>query len=595
MNVVQPKKNRIKLLPDHVINQIAAGEIVERPASIVKELLENSIDAGSSQIEITAINGGKQYISVVDDGYGLSKDQAMLAFERNATSKISTIEDLIKIETLGFRGEALPSIASVSRVVMKTRLKEKDVGVRLEFDNGRLKSVQEVGCPIGTSVEVFDLFKQVPARSSMLKNEATEFQQIQRIVGERVIAFHDLHFVLLHNNKTIVDTPGFGNFKDKLEQYLGDKIISNGIFFHREDDKTGIKLHGFLSSPFTLRKTKTYQFLYVNNRAVSSKMMLAALYNAYQPFIPEKNQHPIFVVFIESPPYFIDVNVHPTKFDVRFKNSNQVYKFILETISYQLNTSDFKPSFYKDNLRYEPKESYWSGAKPSNASTAGFKRFPGYQNDDVPLKRNFAENSKFEIIDTFNEADGIIPLSQFQNTYIIAKGKNRIILIDQHTAHERILYEKFLSELKEERISSQRYLLPIFIEVTPEDNELIINNKDIIRNSGFDVKKKSTNCWSINEAPVLLHESEIEQSFLNLVDDIRKSGRDMDKECLIDRMAKTLACHSAVRSGEELTIEKMYDLLNQLDKTKVPSVCPHGRPTLVELNLDEIEKIFKRK
>jgi len=594
--MIRPKSDpkTIKILPDELINRIAAGEIVERPASVVKEVLENSIDADASRIEISLVNGGKSYISVTDDGIGMSKDQALLAFERNATSKISSLEDLNNITTMGFRGEALPSIASVSRVIMKTRSRGKDAGVRIEIDNGKIISVQTIGCPYGTNVEVHDLFKKVPARLNTLKNTSTEFKHIQRCIGERLLANPELHITLSHNNKNILDSPAFGNFKDKLQHFLGDKTISEGIFFQRFDEETDIKIKGFLGSPFYLRKTKSNQFFFVNKRAVNSKLLSSAVYNAYQPFIPDNKEHPVFVIFIESPPYFVDVNVHPTKYEVRFKNSNQIYRLLVETVGYHLNTADFKPTFYRDNLKYEHKMKEWSRRDERYKPQANhFARYPDYSTNSELIRQEKGETEIPQI--NLQDNGALVPLSQFQNTYIIAKGNNKVILIDQHTAHERILYERFSKELREEKVPSQKFLFPPSADLSPEDTEILMNNIDIINASGFEVEHKSGSRWLIKAAPVLLHEEELEKSFLNLLDDIKLEGFNIDRERLIDKMAKTLACHSAVRSGEELTREKMKELLHLLNQTDTPSVCPHGRPTMVELSLDEIKKIFKRK
>ncbi|MBU1626362.1 hypothetical protein KKB18_03255, partial [bacterium] len=385
------------------------------------------------------------------------------------------------------------------------------------------------------------------------------------------------------------------NIKDKLEHYLGDKIISEGIFFQRNDEATDINIIGFLGSPFFPRKTKSYQFLFVNKRAIYSKLLISAVYNAYQPYIPDFKEHPIYAISLECPPYLVDVNVHPAKIEVRFKNSNLIYKNLLETISYHLNTADFKPAFYRENLQYDQKHRKWDDYKNSEFTGKYKTPFPEYRSAQTNQQLDNKESSWKSTKLDFHDNGKLIPLSQLNNTYIIAKGFNQIILIDQHTAHERILYEKFISELKEERIPSQRFLFPLQLEVTPEDIDIITDNGNLITASGFDIEQKGGNNLIIQAAPVLIHEGEVEKSFLNLVDDIRNEGCDIDRERLIDRMAKTLACHSAVRSGEELTNEKMQELVHLLNQTNTPSVCPHGRPTMVELDVNEIEKIFKRK
>ena len=589
------KSSRIKILSDDVINRIAAGEIVERPSSIVKELVENSIDANSTRIDVSVVNGGNSFISVVDDGIGLSKNQALLAFERNATSKISSFEDISNIDTMGFRGEALPSIASVAKVIMKSRTKDNNSGVKIEIDNGKVLSVKDIGCSIGTTIEVIELFKKVPARKNTLKNASTEFHHVQRTVGERLLSFHDLHFTLTHHNKKVIDSPGFGNIKDKLQHYIGEKIISEGIFFNRFDEQTGIRINGFLASPFFVRKTKSYQYMFVNKRAIVSNVLISAIYNAYRPYLTDTKDHPIFAIFLESPPFFIDVNVHPSKYEVRFKNSNQVYKSLLETISYQLNTADFKPAFYRDNLNYDKEKMGRKSVKPYNFQGEVQRKFPDYKVDNSYPDKIFKKDTLYSSNVDLHDNGYLTPLSQFNNTYIIAKGKDKIILIDQHTAHERILYEKFFSELMEERIPSQKFLFPHQVEVTQEDMDIIMNNWNMIIKSGFDIIQKDKNYFLINSAPALLLEGEIEKSFLSLVDDIKSEGYNIDRERLVDRMAKTLACHSAVRSGEELTMNKMQDLIRLLAKTNTPAVCPHGRPTMVELSVEEIEKIFKRR
>jgi DNA mismatch repair protein MutL len=592
--VTEKSKKRIQILSDEVINHIAAGEIVERPSSVVKELVENSLDADSTRIDINIMDGGKKYICVTDNGIGLTKDQALLAFERNATSKISNIDDLNDINTMGFRGEALPSITSVGKVVMKTKSLDFIHGTRIEFDYGKLVSVNEIGCPDGTSIEVFNLFKKVPARLHTLKDESTEFKHIQRCISERLLAFNNVHFILRHNEKLQIDSPAFVNLIDKLNHFLGDKVILNGSYIKFFDEKSDIKIKGFIASPFQMRKSKANQYLFVNKRPVQSKLLNSAIYNAFQPYLQESNAHPVFLIYIECPPFFVDVNVHPAKIEVRFKNSNQIYKILHETIANHLNTANFKPSFRADNFKYDyhtPKDTFNKSKPFKYFDKSRFDNKPTVFDSSKPIESFRREDRQYN----FHGEIKLLPLSQFQNTYIIAKGKGKIVLIDQHTAHERILYEKALFELTNKQIPTQMFLFPIQIELTSDDSELIMSNPDLIKASGFEIEHSNDNNWLLKGIPIIVKDENSEKAFINLLDDIRSSGKDLDREKLLDKIAKTLACHGAVRSGEELNFEKMQDILELLEKTKTPSICPHGRPTKVELDLIEIEKIFKRR
>lgn len=598
---------RIRLLPSDLANQIAAGEVVERPASVVKELVENALDAGASRISITVEFGGKKLIRVEDDGEGMGPDDARLALERHATSKIERSGDLAAITTLGFRGEALPSIASVSHFLLRTRARGDASGTEIRVNGGAIASVVEVGTKEGTIVEVADLFYNLPARRKFLKSDAAEAGQISRIVSQLAFGYPRIGFTLTSRGRTVVQCPPAASLRDRLYQLYGDR--ADLIEVRRES--AGLTLFGYIAALAEQGPTRGAQNVYVNQRVVKDRTIAHAIIDAYST-ASIKERSPEVHLFLEMPHDWVDVNVHPTKAEVRFRDQSLVHEVVRRTLMdtlgqsgtplFQLKTGvvsvspfptaqtipnvlagGFYPSRW-DRPGFAPGAVPQRGWLPSDLPSV-----PGGQPDEAAsgLPAGFVEPASPGI-------KPMIPLGQFRDTFIIAVDEDGVSVIDQHVAHERILFERVMERLTEGRLESQGLLEPLLLEFPSGGREALLGHAAALARFGFELEEFGGSSVRITAVPALLAPSEITLAVRALADDLEGLDRGAAVEDALKRIAALTACHAAVKANYPLTQEKMLHILDELRRTAYSTICPHGRPVMLRLTRREIEKNFER-
>jgi DNA mismatch repair protein MutL len=610
---------KIRILPENIVSKIAAGEIVERPASVVKELLENSLDAQSTHIQIELRVGGKKLISVSDDGEGMTRDDALLSLERHATSKIRTAEELFSIKTLGFRGEALPSIAGVSRFKLTTKTKDALAGTRISIEGGVIKSVEEIGCPPGTTVEVKDLFHNTPPRLKFMKTTETELSNILDIIQREALPRPDVGFEVTHEGKTMLRLTQRKTLEERLPEIFPDTTL-----FEINLESEGIKVHGFVSSPEDTRTTTQKLFTYVNRRAVKDKFLIRMLIDSYGRLI-ERGRFPQGILLIEIPYEEVDVNVHPTKNEVRFRRAGFVGSLIKAAMSDMLSSAPwikdyrsrvenavqgfFEKGTVLEKTPYMGKETRQSAQIPP---TPLYKEIS--QGEDIvlktpdaePLQVNDIKLSHLPIIQNSGETphprlfrqEGFFStlnvIGQLGELYIICASARGMILIDQHAAHERINYEKLKNAYLRREFETQELLFPLSIELSSDEAQILKEHKAEVESLGIKIEEFGKGSFLIRSIPALLKNSNVEKLLKEMVGEIAMLEKEESLTERIDRIIATMACHSSVRASQELNREKMKAILQELDCTEFPHACPHGRPVSRELTFGELERMFKR-
>ncbi len=593
----------IKILPDHVVNKIAAGEVVERPASVVKELVENSIDAGANEIFIDIEQAGKRLIRVTDDGCGMSKEDARTAFMRHATSKISTDKDLEAVRTMGFRGEALSSIASVAQVRMLTVMRGAPSGVCIEIGAGKVQSLSPAAAPQGTSIEVANLFYNTPARLKFLKSPGTEFSHIAAVVSRQAMAFSSLWFRLTHNKKRVFDLPPSLSIKERAFQLYGSEIADNVITFSGGRD--GIHVHGLLGRPAYSRAERTYQDFYVNNRPVRNPSLTHALYGAYGDMLM-RNRHPVGFIFVEIDPALVDVNVHPAKAEVRFRNQSQLHDLIRDVIREGLRThgvpvlvSPSHADVYGSGVR-EAIAHYLKGQPGTVDSEQKPSSLFGRRKSDMtaaesPGEPNFPSGKEtYDELPPLLPTNDIFPLAQVHDSFIVAQSKEGMAIIDQHAAHERILFEKLQDEFSRGETSIQELLMPDQIDLGPTLGGLLAEYMPELGKFGFVVDDYGNGTFIIKAIPSLLAGADHKKLLLDILDEVNIHGRSRKMEELRDSILSVMACHPAIKVHRKLTVREMDRLLHDLYQCRMPHTCPHGRPTVLRFSIEDINKMFKR-
>lgn len=557
---------RIIVLPDELISKIAAGEVVERPASVAKELIENSLDAGATRILCEIENGGKGLIRVSDDGSGMSREDALLAIRRYATSKLTLADDLLTITSFGFRGEALPSIASVSRTEIVTRTRDDVAGTRVVVHGGDVKETDEIGCPTGTSVTVKDLFYNVPARRKFLRSTQTELYHMVNAVTYLALSNADVAFSMTHDGHALFEFPSVASLRERVLAVFGLGFVRSTVELHGSSPVA--KIYGFVSTPEHLSTTRTRQFVFVNKRPISSRSLVHAVYHGFG--LERRERHPAFLLMLTIPTERIDVNVHPTKREIRMMDEKAVHDLVVQTVSKLIRPTD-KP--HEKGRAPCVKPDYATRAEP----------FFGVQ-------QSFETYSEEEGEKTEEKSEVVMPeYWQLHKTYIIAQTKTGMIIVDQHTAHERILYEEVLKNKK--GAESQQLLFPRPVELPPQQTVLLHEKMEEISKLGFQVKKFSGNTVVIEAVPAYLKKYR-DETFTEFIQEIYEAGK--SKASSFDEIAKMLACKAAVKAGQTLTPEEMNSLLDGLFATRVPYFCPHGRPTIVRMSLDELARRFGR-
>jgi DNA mismatch repair protein MutL len=589
--------SKIKILPDHVINKIAAGEVVERSASVVKELIENALDADATEIFIDIEQAGKRLIRITDNGYGMSQEDAQNAFLRHATSKITSDADLESIHTMGFRGEALSSIASVSHLRLLTSMKGMTSGVMVEIEGGAVKSISDAAAPQGTSLEISDLFYNMPARLKFLKSPGTEFSHIVTAVSRQAMAHPALHFRLTHDKKTVLDLPPSLSLKERVFQLYGGEIAENVFEFAGGRDT--VHLHGLIGHPGYTRSDRTHQDFYVNRRGVKNPSLTHALYGAYGDLLM-RDRHPVAFIFIEIDPALVDVNVHPAKAEVRFRNQSQIHDLVRDVIRESLRGFSVSPAASRDDGVRESLSAYLKsskgsefGVRSSELSNAISRSAAPGQNQQMNYSFVPGPISFHSELPAPNSAL-LYPLAQIHDSFIIAQSNEGMAIIDQHAAHERVLFEKLQDQLASSNPPLQNLLVPDQVELGPAQSGLLSEYLPELHKVGFMVEDFGNGTFVIKAVPMLLVGANYKKLLLDVLDEVTVHGKSGKFDELRDEILSVMACHPAIKVHRHLDQREMEVLVGDLFKCRMPHSCPHGRPTIIRFSLDELKKMFKR-
>ena len=659
---------RIHVLSESVANKIAAGEVVERPASVVKELLENSLDAGSTRIKIQVEAGGKKLIQVTDNGCGMVRDDALLAFERHATSKIKDAEDLLGVATLGFRGEALPSIASVSRLHLETRASDEDSGTVVEINGGKIFKVEEAGLPAGTSITIRDLFFNTPARKKFLKAESTELSHIASLVTHYALAHPDKHFELHSATNAILVAPPVAGSSERVYQVFGKDVLDQLIPIaavqplahvglpqpppwrrEKEDEEQGpvepgeMRAHGFVSKPEIQKLNRNSIYVFVNGRLIRDRLVQHALIEAYRNILPP-TVFPVVLLFLELPSGEVDVNVHPSKTEVRFRQQSVMHDFVRDSVRAALMKARPVPRFMAEiNAHPTATSSLTPGTRFGAGQSVGLHTLPApvesqafalqapvsppiterfhFGVDGIAVDGNAAlslvrapqagseviENDtcapplpeESEVGDLANDdltpsLASLKPLGQIRESFILAVNREGLWIVDQHVAHERVLFEKVLKQRAAQKVESQRLLMPLVLELTPAQQAIFAEISEELNQNGFEAEPFGARSVAIKVAPAGVEDSQIEHLLHELLDQFSREEQMLNMEKVRARIAASIACHAAIKVNMPLQQNKMEWLLAELAKTECPMSCPHGRPVVLRYSMKDIQKAFKR-
>ncbi|WP_456408720.1 DNA mismatch repair endonuclease MutL [Caldithrix abyssi] len=603
------KSNKIQILPENLANKIAAGEVVERPASVVKELIENAIDAEATAIRIFIEEGGKKLIQVIDNGIGMSEEDLPLAFERHATSKIRSQDDLDRIETLGFRGEALPSIASVSQVEVKTRRAEDKMGTIFILNGGKEGRIKKTAANVGTSVSIRNLFFNTPARRQFLRSVNAEVQQILNVVKRFFLAYPNIAFELTIDGREIYNLKQ-SDVGERVKQVLGASIFRG--LLKVSASLGGIELHGFVSRPDVVRKSRGMQFLFLNGRPIQDRALNHAIYQAYGNLIGS-GEYPIYCLYLEMDAGLVDVNVHPTKMEVRFSNERSIYYFVISSVRKVLSDEGVIPEFSTTPEGSALKQVIDKADEPRQIikEMRHKKRYMGRYGAGAQLSLTYFEaeapsdqSGKTDKNETQNEMlppspgtqspfAGDVQFWQLHNRYIISEIKSGMVIIDQHVAHERIIFERILKVLQKEGLGAgQKLLFPQKLTLNYDDFMVFKEIHEVLNKIGFSIKVFSGTTIVIEAMPADVKVGRESQILLDIIDYYRNEPlHDFDH---LHKVAAAYACKNAVKSGEKLTQAEMQNLVDQLFACETPFFCPHGRPVIVTIDLEELDRKFKR-
>jgi len=683
---------RIRILPDQVANQIAAGEVVDRPASVVKELLENSLDAGATRIRVEVEAGGRRLIRIADDGHGMNRDDALLAFERHATSKLRTADDLLSIATLGFRGEALPSIASVARVTLETATEDEATGTRLEIAGGKILHVDDAALPRGTTIAVADLFFNTPARRKFLRAESTELAHVTALVTHYALAHPEKHFELLSATHSIVSAPPVARTAERIYQIFGKDTLAQLLPVAAEiplahaglpapppwkkdpdepaRDPGTLRLTGFYSKPELQKLNRNSIYIFVNKRLIRDRLLMHAITEAYRNVIPPTS-FPVVLLFLQMPPEEVDVNVHPAKTEVRFRQQSLIHDFVRDSLRTALinarpaagflaaldNAPAASPSLMPPSTSPLPGSPESEPFRPQpdsdpdafQAASAGAERFELTPRVPLPVpgKLPFAANgfngwadrqawgeaaaalfqppslppagdcspAAGDAADTnpavetalveaeqaaanLNHLGSLRPLGQLRESFILATGEDGLWIIDQHVAHERVLFEKILRDRQIEKVQRQRLLMPMLVELKPWQMVVFAQIADELERNGFEVEPFGPQTLAVKAAPVGLEGAALERMLAEVIEqssaDSDEPKQNEDLAALRGRIAASIACHSAIKINTPLDPVRMEWLLLELAKTSHPTSCPHGRPIALLYSWKEIQRAFHR-
>jgi DNA mismatch repair protein MutL len=658
---------RIHVLSEHVANKIAAGEVVERPASVVKELLENSLDAGARRVRVNVEAGGRKLIQVIDDGCGMLHDDALLAFERHATSKIRNADDLLNIATLGFRGEALPSIASVSRLRLETHAAEEPAGTVVEIAGGKILTVEEAGLPLGTSISVRDLFFNIPARRKFLKAEPTELAHIASLVTHYALAHPEMHWELHSATNAMLIAPPVADHSQRIYQVFGkdtlDQLIPLSAMLpliriglpqpppwrrQEEEDEQQVtapgevRLHGFVSRPEIQKLNRNSIFIFVNGRLIRDRVVQHALTEAYRNIIPP-TVYPVVLLFLEMPFTEVDVNVHPSKVEVRFRQSSFLHDFIRDSVRAALMKARPVPSFMAEiHANPTASPSFSPGARQvtqdgdlhiTQADTEFALRAPElppmpqkfeFGNDGIAINANAAlpvarfgpqtfanvgpspavnpvkgNGCTTELPDddapvSLESLATLRPLGQIRESFILAVNPQGLWIIDQHVAHERVLFEKILKQRLANSPQRQQMLMPVLVELTPSQMAVLAEISDELNHNGFEVEPFGARTIAVKTTAAGVAPAEVEHMLHEILEQFEREEQSLNLEKIRTQIAASVACHAAIKVNMPLEQNKMEWLLQELAKTDCPMSCPHGRPVVLRYSVKDIQRAFKR-
>lgn len=575
--------NKIKILPEHVSNKIAAGEIVLRPASVVKELIENSIDAGATRIVINIKAGGQKLIEVTDNGMGMDSDDAALALERFSTSKISSVNDIFQINTLGFRGEALPSIASISRLELITKARDKHLGFYIKAVGGRIEKSQVTGCADGTTVRVEDLFFNTLPRRKFLKSEATEMSHILNAVTFEALARPDIYFKLIHDRRELINIGPSHNLLKRITSLFGEQISNNLLPIEGGNDL--LNIYGFISKPEETRANRNSQLIFINKRCTHNKSISHSIYEAYHTLVP-RGRFPVVFIFIDTPPAAIDVNIHPTKDEVKFFKENIVHTLVKEAVKQALSSSDLSHGLFSLEHEKVTETEQEHEIKEAIGKYIAKQKIPEF--DFLRAKKTGShktEKQKFEISSKY---------IQVFETYIVTQFNGHVVIIDQHAAHERIVYERLTRAHSLSKVESQGLLITLTLDLNHRQTVVFEKYLDYFKSLGFQIEPFGKNTFSIRSIPAILKNANITQVISDVLDELIESEKAKTIRDLTEEIIKLIACHSSIRAGARLKEEEIKSLLRQLSSSENKYTCPHGRPTMIKLSKCELEKKFKR-
>jgi len=688
---------KIHVLPERVANQIAAGEVVERPASVVKELLENALDAGSTRIRIQVEAGGKKLIQITDNGCGMVRDDAMLAFERHATSKINNTDDLLNISTLGFRGEALPSIASVARLHLETRAEEEPAGTVLEINGGKMIRVEEAGLPLGTSITIRDLFFNVPARKKFLRAESTELSHIASLVTHYALAHPEKHFELHSSTNALLIASPVAGHRERIYQVFGREILDQLIplaavqplervglpqprpwrrapdvdaDIDAGDESTPadstaardfgeVRLHGFVSKPEIQKLNRNSIYIFVNGRLIRDRLIQHAIIEAYRNILPA-TVYPVVLLFIEMPAAEVDVNVHPSKTEVRFRQQTTIHDFVRDSVRAALMKARPVPQFLTEIKAQAtagaglsspgPRNTAFGEAREDGVGGGNGAQLPPWRDVYQPLpgggfsleapvlpettarlafeggisvEANAAVSlardpqsvfvsemgnrqpipdtgcapqidHEMNAAPTLESLSTLRPLGQIRNSFILAVNEDGLWIIDQHVAHERVLFERVLRQRSAQQVESQRLLMPLIIELTPGQQAIFSEIADELSRNGFEAEPFGARSIAVKIAPAGVDAAQIEHMMNEIFEQLTREDQATNLEAVRTRIAASIACHAAIKVNMPLEQNKMEWLLAELAKTEHPMTCPHGRPVVLRYSMQDIQKAFKR-
>jgi DNA mismatch repair protein MutL len=588
----------IKILSDNLVNQIAAGEVIERPASVVKELVENSIDAGSMDIVVEVKDAGKTLIKVTDNGFGMTKEDLELALKRHATSKISEEKDLWNIHTMGFRGEAVPSISSVSQFTIRSKTKDDLAGTEINCDGGEIVKINDVGMSVGTCVEVRSLFFNTPARQKYLKQDSTEIGHITALLNTIALAHPEISFKFIHNEKIVFDLPKstdlISRIADIFGKATGDAMLP--IFYGGSD----FKIDGFIGKPVLSRSTTQHQYFFVNKRPIQHFLLANTIREAFHSMLME-NKKPVFIVNINIDPSLVDVNVHPRKLEVRFQDQQALIRTMYNATKAALEKTDLTPLAFTESQRYMadsfPKNITQSNSQSYSKNYSVPKNPPSTIQEALSFTKNFLQERDAQPLqNTSNEEHvSLKSISQISNSYIVAESDEGLVLIDQHAAHERVRYEELMNQFENENKSVQPLLVPAQMEFTDQEALLIEENIGIFTVLGFDIQNFGGRTFVINAVPSFLSGEDIDEVIKGVLDDIINEKSPTKFQGKSEAVIHYMACRSAIKFGQKLQLPEMQALIMKMEKLKRPYTCPHGRPTMIKLTLSELERMFGRK